>query len=117
MKKDKRLKRRNRWFLAMLTASFATIAILLANLIQLTSQTTPNDLFYTAATKLQTIPMIPNLASTLPHGQVMIDTYKIEWALIEAVITLTLVWFMYNRFQHHRKQHHKEEKARYVKNL
>ena len=117
MKKDKRLKRRNRWFLAMLTASFATIAILLANLIQLTSQTTPNDLFYTAVTKLQMIPMIPNLANTLPQGQVMIDIYKIEWALIEAIITMALVWFMYERFQHHRKLHHKEEKARYVKNL
>ena len=117
MKKDKRLKKRNRWFLAMMTALFTTIAILLANLTKLASQTTPDDFFHTVATKLQAIPVIPNLANTLPHGQVMIDTYKIEWVLIEVAITLALVWFMHNRFQHHRKQHHKEEKARYVKNL
>jgi ABC-type glucose/galactose transport system permease subunit len=117
MKKDKRLKRRNRWFLAMLTSLVTAIVILLANLTQLTFQTTPDDFFYTIGTKLQTIPMIPNLANTLPQGQVMIDIYTIEWVLIEAAITLALIWLMYNRFQHHRKQHHKEEKARYVKNL
>ena len=117
MKKDKRLKRRNRWFLAMLGTTFATIAILLANLTQLTYQTTPDDFFYTVGTKLQTIPMIPSLANTLPQGQVMIDTYKIEWAIIEAAITLALIWVMYKRFQYHRKWHHKEEKARFNKDL
>ncbi len=117
MKKDKRLKKRNRWFLAMLATLFATIAIQLANLTKLTSQTSQDGFFHTVVTKLQSIPMIPDLANTLPHGQTMIDTYKIEWVLIEVAITLVLVWFMHNRFQHHRKQHHKEEKARYVKNL
>ena len=117
MKKGMRLKKRNRWFLAMLATSFATIAIQLANLTKLTSQTSQDDLFNTVVTKLQTIPMIPNLANTLPHGEMMIDTYKIEWSIIEAAITLVLVWFMYKRFQYHRKWHHKEEKARFNKDL
>ena len=117
MKKDKRLKRRNRWFLAMLATLFATIAIQLANLTKLTSQTSQDGFFHTVVTKLQSIPMIPDLANTLPHGQTMIDTYKIEWAMIEAAITLMLVWIMYKRFQYHRKWHHKEEKARFNKDL
>ena len=117
MKKDKRLKRRNRWFLALLATSFATIAIQLANLTKLTSQASQDGFFNTVATKLQTIPMIPNLANTLPHGQMMIDTYQIEWAIIEAAIALLLVWLMYKRFQYHRKWHHKEEKARFNKDL
>ena len=117
MKKDKRLKRRNRWFLALLATSFATIAIQLANLTKLTSQASQDGFFNTVATKLQTIPMIPNLANTLPHGQMMIDTYQIEWVIIEAAIALALVWLMYKRFQYHRKWHHKEEKARFNKDL
>jgi hypothetical protein len=117
MKKNKRLKKRNRWFLAMLATLFATIAIQLANLTKLTSQTSQDGFFHTVVTKLQSIPMIPDLANTLPHGQTMIDTYKIEWAMIEAAITLMLVWIMYKRFQYHRKWHHKEEKARFNKDL
>jgi NADH:ubiquinone oxidoreductase subunit K len=117
MKKDKRLKRRNRWFLALLATTFATIAIQLANLTKLTSQTSQEGFFNTVVTKLQTLPMIPNLANTLPHGQVMIDTYQIEWAVVEATIAIALVWIMYKRFQYHRKWHHKEEKARFNKDL
>jgi hypothetical protein len=117
MKKDKRLKRRNRWFLALLATSFATIAIQLANLTKLTSETAQDGLFHTIATKLQTIPMIPNLANSLPHGQMTFDIYKIEWVLIEVAIALTLVWIMYKRFQYHRKWHDKEEKARFNKDL
>jgi len=117
MKKDKRLKKRNRWFLALLATSFATIAIQLANLTKLTFQTPQDGLFNTVVTKLQTIPVIPNLANTLPHGQLMIDTYQIEWAIIEAAVAFALVWIMYKRFQYHRKWHHKEEKARFNKDL
>ena len=117
MKKDKRLKRRNRWFLALLTTTFATIAIQLANLTKLASQTSQDGLFNTIVTKLQTIPIIPSLANNLPHGQMMIDTYQVDWAIIEAAIALALVWLMYKRFQYHRKWHHKEEKARFNKDL
>jgi ABC-type glucose/galactose transport system permease subunit len=117
MKKDKRKKRRNRWFLAMLATFFTAIAIQLANLTKLTSQTSQDGFFHTVITKLQSIPMIPDLANTLPNGQTMIDTYKVEWAIIEAAIALVLVWIMYKRFQYHRKWHHKEEKARFNKDL
>ena len=117
MKKDKRLKKRNRWFLALLATTCAAIAIQLANLTKLTSQTSPDGFFHTLVTKLQSIPMMPDLANNLPQGQTMIDTYQIEWVYIEVAIAIALVWIMYKRFQYHRKWHQKEEKARFNKDL